>query len=70
MHSINRVILTAEHDITRPIISIPACVKAVLAAMDPAATHPSIPSVSMIVMNISIVAFGNVSNRTEDTSAW
>jgi hypothetical protein len=62
--------LTAEHDITKPITSIPAWAKAVLAAIDPAATHPSIPSVSIIVTKISMVAFGKVSNRTEDMSAW
>jgi hypothetical protein len=49
---------------------MPASARAVLAAIDPEATHPSIPSVSTTVMKISIVDFGNNSNRTEDTSDW
>jgi len=62
--------LTAAHDVTSPIISIPASARAVLAATDPEATHPSIPSVSMTVIKISIVDFGNISNRTDEASDW
>ena len=62
-------ILTPEQDITSPIKSIPASARAVLAAMDPAAMHPSIPSFSMIVRNISTVDFGISSSRTDATMA-
>ena len=60
---------TAEHDTTNPSISIPASARAVLAAMAPAAMHPSIPSFSMIVTKISIVDFGKSSKRTDDSNA-
>jgi hypothetical protein len=56
---------TAEHDVTRPRISIPASARAVVAAMDPAATQPSMPSVSMTVRKMSTVDFGSVSRRTD-----
>lgn len=62
--------LTPEHDTTRPMMSIPASASAVLAAMEPAAMQPSIPSFSTIVRKISIVDFGNSSSRTDDTIAW
>jgi hypothetical protein len=54
---------------TSPNISIPASASAVLAAMEPAAMHPSSPSFSMIVIKISIVDFGSNSRRTEATTA-
>ena len=60
---------TAEHDATSPSISIPACAKAALAATDPEAMHPSMPSFSMIVMNISMVDFGRSSSRTAEANA-
>jgi hypothetical protein len=62
--------LTAEHDITRPNISIPASARAVLAATEPDATHPSIPSLSMTMIKISIVDFGRSSSLTEESNAW
>jgi hypothetical protein len=49
---------------------MPASANAVLAAMDPAATQPSMPSVSIMVMKISMVAFGSVSSLTEARMAW
>lgn len=55
---------TTEHATTRPSISIPACASAVLAAMDPEETQPSIPSFSITKRYISIEDFGNNSNRT------
>ena len=66
-NSINR---TTEHDTTRPITSILASARAVLAAIIPAATQPSIPSVSITVRKISMVAFGSDSSRTEVRMAW
>lgn len=61
--------LTAEHETTKPNISMPASANAALAAIDPAETHPSIPSFSMIVRKISMLDFGRSSNRTEDSNA-
>src|ERR1700722_1176228 len=69
LHDTIRHSPTAVHDITNPIISIPAYARAVLAATDPLATHPSTPSFSMTVMKTSIVDFGNNSSRTADTNA-
>jgi hypothetical protein len=60
---------TAEHDATSPSISIPASASAVLAANDPDAIQPSIPSFSMIVIKTSMVDFGNNSRRIDDTIA-
>ena len=60
---------TAEHDATSPSISIPASAKAALAATDPDAMHPSIPSFSMIVMKMSMVDFGRSSNLTAGARA-
>lgn len=57
--------LTVEVEITRPNTSIPASANAALAATDPDAMHPSIPSASMIVMKISMADLGRVSRRTE-----
>lgn len=61
---------TAEHDITRPSISIPASAKAVLAATTPEEMHPSILSVSITVIKTSTVDLGKSSNRTDGTRAW
>jgi hypothetical protein len=63
------ITLTAEHDTTSPSISIPASASAVLAAIEPAATQPSIPSFSIILTNTSILDFGNSSRRTEASRA-
>ena len=63
------IILTPEHDTTRPIISIPASASAVLAAIEPAATQPSTPSFSTMMRKISTVDFGRSSSRTEETIA-
>lgn len=61
--------LTAEQATTSPNISIPASARAVLAATEPDAMHPSIPSASIMTMKMSIVDFGSSSKRTEDKSA-
>lgn len=66
----NYVLPTVAHDMTRPIISMPASARAVLAATVPEAMHPSIPSASMMVRNISTVDFGTSSRRTDEASAW
>jgi hypothetical protein len=50
-------------------MSIPASASAVVAAIEPAATQPSIPSFSMMVRNISMVDFGSSSSRTEQIIA-
>lgn len=60
---------TAEHEATNPSISIPASANAALAATEPDAMHPSIPSFSMTVMNTSIVDLGRSSRRTADNKA-
>ena len=60
---------TAEHDATRPSISIPASARAALAATEPAAMHPSMPSFAMTVMKTSIVDFGRSSSLTADANA-
>ena len=67
--SSKNILHTAEHDVTRPIISIPASANAVLAAVVAAAMQASIPSASMTVMNTSIVDLGSSSRRTAGTSA-
>lgn len=63
------MVLTAEHDTTKPIISIPACASATLAAIAPDAMQLSIPSASIIVMKTSMVDLGNSSSRTAGTKA-
>lgn len=62
--------LTAEVDTTSPKTSIPASANAALAATDPDAMHPSIPSASMIVRKMSMVDLGSVSSLTEGRIAW
>lgn len=64
-----RVQHTAEHDTTKPNMSMPASAKAALAATEPAEIQPSIPSFSIMVMNTSMVDFGNNSNRTAASRA-
>lgn len=59
---------TAEHATTRPSISMPASASAVLAAIDPEATQPSIPSLSITNRNTSIEDFGSNSSRTAGKS--
>lgn len=61
---------TAEHDVTSPNISIPASASAVLAAIDPDAMHPSIPSFSIMDIKTSMVDLGKSSRQTDDTMAW
>jgi len=52
-------------EVTSPYISIPASARAVLAATEPEATQPSIPSFSMIVTKISIHDLGKRSSLRE-----
>lgn len=54
---------------TRPSISTPASANAALAATEPDAMQPSIPSFSMMVRKISIVDFGRSSSRTAGSNA-
>ena len=60
---------TLAQDVTRPSISIPASARAVLAATDPEATQPSMPSFSKIVMKTSMHDFGSSSSLKDGTKA-
>lgn len=66
---IKYLLLTIEHDVTSPIISIPASARAVLAATHPDAIQPSVPSASMTITKTSIIDLGNNSNRTAGANA-
>jgi len=68
--SVPAPITDAEHDVDKARSSMPASASAVLAAVAPAATHPSIPSFSRTVMKMSMEDFGKRSRRMEGRRDW